>query len=166
MPPVLAKTLLTLAAFAAAISLTACGGSDPTSANVNGTWSIASSGDAPKASWKITSSCESGPCDFKTNMGLGQVVTFKWDESKGEYTSVSSATSDCYATNGKDGAKNALKVSTTSTFTPTEADGDNATAADVTAKMKVTVSAAGKKAGCKAGGAIPPTTQKATRDGS
>ena len=58
------KLLVSLAACVAALALAGCGDSEPDSANVNGTWTIAASGEAPKATWKIASSCDSGPCDF------------------------------------------------------------------------------------------------------
>lgn len=139
-------------ALCAAFTFSACGGSDsPADANVNGTWTLAAAGAAPKATWKVTSTCSSGPCDFKANMGLGQTATFKY--SSGEYAYENSATSDCI------GSKGSVTVSTRSVFKPTSTDGDNVTAADVTATTTV-------KGGCKTGGAIPTVTQKATRSGS
>jgi hypothetical protein len=81
-------------------------------------------------------------------MGLGQTASFKY--ANGEYVNVNSATSDCI------GSKGSVTVSTRSVFKPTSADGDNVTAADVTATTSV-------KGGCQTGGSIPAVTQKATR---
>lgn len=142
------KSLFTLVACVAAFALAGCGDSEPDSANVNGSWTIAASGDAPKATWKITSSCDSGPCDFSADMGMGQTVKFTY--SNGEYVNENSASTD--------GSKGKVTVSTKSVFKPTAAEGDNVTAADVTATTSVT------GGGAAGEGSVPEVTQKATRD--
>lgn len=149
MNSLLTKAVWAFALCAASLTLSACGGSDsPSEANVNGTWTIAASGEAPKTTWKVTPTCSSGPCDFKADMGLGQKVTFTL--SSGEYVNENSATEACV------GEKGSVTVSTRSVFKPTAVEGDNVTAADVTATTSV-------KGGCDTGGAIPSVTQKATR---
>lgn len=162
------KITLVFAAVVAALSLTACGGSEePKTSHVGGKWTIAAGNGAPPATWTIKSSCTSGPCDFSVNEGLGGAVTFKYDKSARDYSLVNSVKSDCLRSDGSVSAKNAITVKTKATFTPTEAkkiDGTaSATAATIKSQMSVSISAAGKKAKCPEQASLPPQTQNATR---
>ncbi len=163
----LKKLLFAIVAVATAASLTACGSEDPKTSRVSGQWSLAASGEVPAATWKITPTCASGPCDFKVDFGLGQPkVTYKYDSASGTYTNKNSDSTDCLLPDGKTGAKDGITVSSVNVFTPTDAEKQNgaavATRATVKSTMKTTTSASAKKAGCPSGDSSQSTSQTAT----